>query len=96
MCDAKRCVTCSAIAEAPKYREYIRRHPQFKAFVEVIPSENLQVIPPVSVQLYLFDQVFRAYDRAVRGTVSPKAALEELQDRIEQERARRKELGYDD
>jgi multiple sugar transport system substrate-binding protein len=81
-----------AIADAPIYREYVRKHPQFQTFLDVLPSENVQPTPPVPFQDYLWDRVTQADDSAMRGTVTPKQALERLAHEVEIEQAKRKEL----
>lgn len=83
-----------AIAHAPKYREYVRKHPQFQTFLDILPSENVHPTPPVPYQDYLWDRFQRTDESAVRGTLTPKQALDRLVREIETERARRRELGY--
>lgn len=85
-----------AIAESPIYQEYLRKNPEFRTFVELMPSENLEVLPPVPCQTYLNDRIYRAEDLALRGSKSPKEALAELAKDVAEERRRRKELGYDE
>jgi multiple sugar transport system substrate-binding protein len=85
-----------AIAQAPAYQEYIRNHPQFQTFLDVLPSQNIQPTPPVPYQVYLWDRIGRADDAAVRGLLSPRQALERLERENQQEIARRREFGYDD
>jgi multiple sugar transport system substrate-binding protein len=87
---------CPAVAEAPKYRQYVQRYPQFKTFLDVLPSENIQPTPPVPYQVYLWDRITQADDAAQRGTLSPRAALERLEEEIAQEIAMRRRFGYDD
>jgi multiple sugar transport system substrate-binding protein len=87
---------CRAVAEAPKYREYVRKHPQFKTFLDVLPSENIQPTPPVPYQVYLWDRITQADDSARRGSLTPTAALERLEKEIDQEIATRRQFGYDD
>jgi multiple sugar transport system substrate-binding protein len=84
------------IAEAPKYQEYVRKHPQFETFLELLPSENLHPAPPVPYQVYLWDRIIRADDAAQRGTLSPEAAIQRLKQDVAQEMATRREFGYKD
>ncbi|MFA6244515.1 MAG: ABC transporter substrate-binding protein [Candidatus Hydrogenedentales bacterium] len=85
-----------AIADAPVYREYLRNHPQFMTFVEMLPSAHLEPLPPVSYQAYLWDRLASADEAAERGILSPEAALRKLEKEIEHEVAMRRELGYKD
>ena len=78
------------------YREYVRKHPQFQTFLDVLPSENVHPTPPVPYQVYLWDRITRADDSAMRGTISPERALERLEQEIGQEIAMRKQFGYKD
>lgn len=82
------------IAAAPKYQEYLRKYPQFRTFLEVLPSENIQPLPPVPYQVFLMDGIKRTEDSAVRGTLSPEEALAKLDNDLSREQARRKEIGY--
>lgn len=84
------------VAEAPVYQEYLRKYPQFRTFLEILPSENLQTVAPVPYTVFLNDRIARAEDLAVRGTLTPEEAIERLEREVQQEVARRKELGYDD
>jgi multiple sugar transport system substrate-binding protein len=83
-----------AVAEAPMYREYVRKHPQFQTFLDVLPSENVQPTPPVPYQVYMWDRVKQADDRAMRGILSPQQALERLETEVSREKASRAEFGY--
>jgi len=87
---------CPAIAEAPTFREYLAKNPQFKTFLDILASENIQPVPPVPYQVYLWDRITRADDSAQRGTLAPQAALERLEKEITQEIAMRRRFGYED
>jgi multiple sugar transport system substrate-binding protein len=84
------------IAEAPIYRQYIKDHPQFQTFLDVLPSENMQSDPPVPYQVYLCDRIIQADDAAMRGSVTPEEALDRLEREIAREKAARKEFGYEE
>ncbi|MCP4641274.1 MAG: ABC transporter substrate-binding protein [bacterium] len=85
-----------AIANAPIYRKYVEDHPQFQTFLDILPSEDMQPLPPVPYQVYLFDRIVQNEDSAVRGSVTPEEAIERLKKEIGRELAVRKEFGYDD
>jgi multiple sugar transport system substrate-binding protein len=85
-----------AIADAPVYRQYVRKHPPFQTFVDLLPSENLQPTPPVPYQVYLWDRIGQIDDSAMRGTLTPAEALRTLREDIELEQAQRRALGYAD
>lgn len=84
------------VVDAPIYQEYIKEHPQFKTFVDLLSSKKVTPGSPVPFQMYLGDRITREDDRAMRGTVTPKQAIEELKSDIAQEIKRRKELHYGD
>ncbi len=85
-----------AVAASSHYRKYLAEHPQFKVFLEILPSEDVQPTPPVPYQMFLWDRISQAEQSAVRGTLSPADALARLDREMTQELARRKELGHDD
>jgi multiple sugar transport system substrate-binding protein len=84
-----------AIAKAPIYQEYLRKYPQFKTFVDLMPTENAGVLPPVPFQEYLGDQLAKMEDGVLRGTFTPEQGLHNFAKSIDAEVRRRKELGYD-
>ncbi len=86
----------SRVVNAPIYQKYIKEHPQFKTFVDLMASENVSPSSPVPFQNYLGDRIARADDLAMRGSLTPKQAIEELKKDVAQEIKRRKELRYDD
>lgn len=83
-----------AVAKAPAYKKYLKEHPQFQTFVDMMPSENIDVLPPVAYQTFLLDQIGKAEDSAVRGTVAASQAIESLSKTIKEEEDRRRRLGY--
>ena len=87
---------CSAIAEAPIYQDYVREHPQFKTFLDLMPSENIEAMPPVPYQVYLWDRIIQADEVATRGTLTPAQALERLEQEAAREVAQRKRFRYTD
>lgn len=83
-----------AVAAAPAYREYVRKHPAFAVFLDLLASEEMQPAPPVPYQVYLSDAITRTEDFAKRGTRTPADALAWLKGEVSRELARRKEFGY--
>lgn len=83
-----------AAVHTPKYQEYLRKAPQYRTFLDLAQSDNIEITPSVTYQLFLMDRVKQIDDLAVRGSLSPKAALLQLEADVQQERKRRKELGY--
>lgn len=83
------------MAQSPDYQAFLRRYPQYRAFVALAASPNLVTTPPVPYQLFLMDRISTEDDLAERGAVSPAQALAGLERDVAREKARRKELGYD-
>lgn len=82
-------------AQAPVYDKWLQTVKPYRTFLQVAESENIVTTPPVPYQLYLRDRIERADDLAVRGTLTPRQALEQLEADIAQERVRRRRLGYE-
>ncbi|MBN1347050.1 MAG: ABC transporter substrate-binding protein [Phycisphaerae bacterium] len=66
------------IARAPVYQAYLKKYPEFRTFVEVMASPNVQVTPPTPVQAFLNQRLGWVEDAACRGVLTPQAALEQL------------------
>jgi multiple sugar transport system substrate-binding protein len=84
------------VAKAAPFERYLERYPQFRKFVELLPSENQQTVPPVPFQTFLLDRITAADDSAMRGLLSPRAALERLEREVAEERQRQRSLGSDE
>ncbi|HEX5324323.1 MAG TPA: ABC transporter substrate-binding protein [Capsulimonadaceae bacterium] len=87
--------TSPEIANAPDYQAYLRQYPQYRTFVNLAASENIETVPPVPYQLFLMDQINNADDLAERGAATPQQALSGLTHDTARELGRRKELRYD-
>ncbi|HEY3414914.1 MAG TPA: extracellular solute-binding protein [Armatimonadota bacterium] len=85
-----------AVANAPKYREYVRKNPQYATFLKILASPYLEPPPPVPYQVFLMDHIARAEDFAVRGILSPEEAMQHLDKEVRDELARRRKLGFKD
>jgi multiple sugar transport system substrate-binding protein len=85
-----------AVANAPIYRDYIAKHPQFGTFVRAIKGENIRAQPPVAYQVFVNDTVTKAEDLALRGRITPEEAVQRVQTKVREELERRKRLGYDE
>ena len=78
----------------PVYQNWLKTVPQYRTFLEVAKSDNVMTTPPVPYQTYLMDRVVYIDQLAMRGTLTPEAALRQLETDVAQELARRKTLGY--
>ncbi len=87
--------TSPQMAQSPDYAAFLGKYPQYKTFVDLAASPNIVTTPPVSYQLFLLDRISAVDDLAARGALTPTQALMKLESDTARERARRKELGYD-
>ncbi|MFC1734472.1 ABC transporter substrate-binding protein [Candidatus Hydrogenedentota bacterium] len=67
-----------SVIDSPVYQAYIDKYPQFRTFVEILPSENLQVTPPVAYQSYLQSRMGQIAESVIRLSVTPQEALDKL------------------
>ncbi len=84
------------VVETKTFEAWLNENPQFRAFISILGSPTCRPMPPVPYLHFLNDQIGRAEDRAVRGTVTPEEALNELERNVKEELRKRKELGYRD
>jgi multiple sugar transport system substrate-binding protein len=84
------------VAAAPAFVDYLHHYPQFQSFIELLPSENQQTLPPVAFQTFLLDRIRAADEGAARGLLTPRAALERLEREVNEERARQRSVGADE
>jgi multiple sugar transport system substrate-binding protein len=83
-------------AATPVYQAWLKTVPQYRTFLQVANSDNIVTTPPVSYQTFLMDRIANIDQLAMRGTLTPEAALRQLEADVAQELARRKTLGYED
>ena len=81
------------IAAAPAYQDYLRRYPQMRSFLDLLPSPSLRTAPPVPFQAFLLDEIRRAEEYAIRSSKTPAQALKDLAAAVQRELARRERLG---
>ena len=84
----------SQVVEQPEFQAYLKRHPQFRLFVDLANSPNQQPTPMIPVQAYYFERLNRAVEEAMSLSKSPKQALQEatrdVQTRLDAARSRRR------
>lgn len=81
------------VVKAQVFQEYLTAHPQWKTFVDLLPSENLDVSPPVYYQYYFIDRLWQMGQRVTKVGEDPKEAIRKLTQEIEREKKRLKEWG---
>lgn len=84
------------VVASSAYQDYLRRYPQFRTFVDLLDSENLQTVPPVPFTTFLIDRLGQADDLTRRGLQTPAEALRMVRDEVLHEQARRRRFGYED
>ena len=82
-----------SIVNTPVFQEYLAEHPQWKTFVDLLPSENLHVTPPVYYQNYFIDRLWQMGLRITKLVETPEEGIKSLVREIEQEKIRLKEWG---
>lgn len=78
----------------PVYQSWLKTVPQYRTFLQVAKSDNIVTTPPVPYQTFLMDRLASVDQLAMRGTLTPEAALRKLEADIAEELARRRALGY--
>jgi len=81
------------VAESKTYQTYLRNYPEFKQFVDLMPSKQFQPLPPVTVEMFIADKINQNQDLALRGTLTPAQAVAKLEKDVKDEIARRAALG---
>ncbi|MCX7017717.1 MAG: ABC transporter substrate-binding protein [bacterium] len=84
-----------AIVDSPDFQQYLKEHPQFRAFVDTLPSPNLQVAPPVTYQNFFMDRLTQMADRVMRLSQTPEQGLQSFRREIETEQKRTSESGHE-
>ncbi len=82
------------VVNTPDFQKWLKEGPQFRTFIDMLASPNMKPAPPIANLQFMFDQVQRAEDEATRGTISPKDALIKMEKAVNEELAKRRELGY--
>ncbi|HTQ08524.1 MAG TPA: ABC transporter substrate-binding protein [Fimbriimonadaceae bacterium] len=85
-----------AVANSPTFKRWLKRDPQFQAFLDILASPNCKAPPPIANLAFLYDLITQAEAQATLGAETPEQALAELQARFKEERAKRRALGYDE
>ncbi|MDZ8117614.1 extracellular solute-binding protein [Pontiella agarivorans] len=84
------------IAQSGVFTRYVENHPQFETFINLLDSPNMEPTPPVPFQLLLYDMIKRADESATRGNMTPRQALENLEEGVNNELRRRKKAVQDE
>lgn len=75
----------SQIAETEEYRNFVRLNPCFQTFIDILASPNIEPPPPVPFQLLLFDRLKHLEESVMRGVLTPRQALKELEKDMQEE-----------
>lgn len=84
-----------AVANSPTFQRWLKKDPQFRAFLDILASPNCKPPPPIAELQFLTDAVYRAEGQATDGTKTPKEALEDLETKYREESRKRRALGYE-
>jgi multiple sugar transport system substrate-binding protein len=80
-----------SIVNTKVFRDYQEKHPQWKTFVDLLPSENLHVSPPIYYQNFFIDRLWQMGQRVSRLIETPEEGIKIFSREIEQEQKRLKE-----
>lgn len=83
-----------AVADSPDFRAFVKKYPQFKTFLGLMTSENLQVAPQGPLQAYAMDADVKANESANRGSLGAAAALAKAQATIDHELMWQRSVGH--
>ncbi len=81
------------IVKTPVFQDYLAKHPQWKTFIDLLPSENLQVYPPVYYQNFFMDRLWQLGQRIIRLIETPEEGIKTFSIEIDREIKRLKEWG---
>lgn len=81
------------IARSKSYLAYLKQYPQYKVFVDLMTSPNLEIPPQGPLQAFVMDQFVKAEDAVVRGSQTPEAALKTVAQNLANEQQRLRDLG---
>ena len=84
---------CDRVANSKAYGEYLRKYPNFRPFLKLVSSPNLQRFPVSRLQSFAATALDKATESTNRGTLTPKAALDGLDSTVSDELARQRRLG---
>ena len=85
-----------AVANSPTFQAWLKKDPQFQAFIDILGSPNCKAPPEIANLRFYFDLITEEEDNVVRGDLTPKEALVDMETKFNEEHAKRKALGYDD
>ncbi|AIE86004.1 extracellular solute-binding protein [Fimbriimonas ginsengisoli] len=81
------------IAKSSSYLAYLKRYPQYKVFVDLMTSPNLEIPPQGPMQNFVMDELSKAEDAVTRGSQTPAESLRLVQKHLTEEEARLRRLG---
>lgn len=85
-----------SVANSPTFQKWLKSNPQFQAFLDILASPNCKSAPPIANVQFLTDLITRAEDQAVRGAITTEEALKQLETKFNEERSKRRALGYEE
>jgi len=85
-----------AVANSPTFQTWLKKDPQFQAFIDILGSPNCKAPPEIANLRFYFDLIQEEEDNVVRGDITPKQALIDMEAKFNEEHAKRKAIGYDD
>ncbi len=84
------------VANAPAYQKFLKENPQFQTFIDILAGPNCQSKPRIGYLQYYLDQITNTQEASFSNEKTPAVALKDLEQTVNTERRKRKELGFDD
>lgn len=79
------------ITQTQDFQAYLTKHPQWKTFVDLLPSPNLQVLPPVTYQNFMRDRIDSLTQVVTNLKMTPEEVLKNFETTLKSEQARLQE-----
>ena len=76
------------VANAPAYRDYLEKHPQFQTFVDALADGDRQVAPPVPLQAFFMNRLYQMEQAVIRQDMTAQEGLRHLRVEFNREEAR--------
>jgi multiple sugar transport system substrate-binding protein len=74
-----------SITTRKAYRDYLRRNPHFRTFLDVAGSPNVRITPVIPVQAFYWDRLQAAEEAALRLQKTPQTALDDCTREVQRE-----------
>ncbi len=85
---------CQRVANAHSYQKFLRENPNFKPFLDMMSSPNLEIPPTGPNQSFIMDEMQKVGESTARGTKTADQAIDDLVAAVKVEDKRQQRLGH--